>query len=472
VKSRWIVVAAGAALGVPVALGLLQSQAAEQKAAGPAVVAFPGAEGAGRWAKGGRGGRVFEVNSLEDSGTGTLRDAVESRGPRTVVFRVGGTIDLDDDLVVRDPFLTIAGQTAPGDGITLRGGSLVIAAGEVIVRYLRVRYGDQTNEDNDAVTVSGPGENIIVDHCSASWSIDETLSVTGDRWDKVSVQWCIISEGLDCSHHKKGCHGYGSLIRGCCGHKVAYHHNLYAHFRTRMPRPGDYKGITLDPAGIYFDFRNNVVYDWLAANPGYDADTDAVANMNFIGNSYVRGPKSPSRIAFNNSSKEAHAYFAGNTMDGAVPPDPWSLVTTDRSVNPASFRLTTPVPLEPVTTEEAPTAFARVLKEAGATIPRRDPVDHRIVADVEKRTGKIINSQDEVGGWPKLATGAPPPDTDHDGLPDAWETSHKLNPRDPADGPRDRDGDGYTNLEEYLDCLAGACPPSKTPAAAARAKEK
>jgi len=208
-------------------------------------VAFPGAEGAGRLAAGGRGGRVIRVTSLDDSGPGTLRAAIEARGARTIVFDIGGTIRLEKPLVIRNGRVTVAGQTAPGGGVTVRDRVFEIAADDVVVRYIRARLGDESRVESDAFTISR-GRRIVVDHVSASWSVDETLSAGSpykgpeDDLRDVTVQWSIISESLRRSHHSEGEHGYGSLLRFGRGARLSMHHNLWAHHAARMPRPGNY----------------------------------------------------------------------------------------------------------------------------------------------------------------------------------------------------------------------------------------
>ncbi|MGB8359464.1 MAG: pectate lyase, partial [Bacteroidales bacterium] len=202
--------------------------------------AFPGAEGFGANTIGGRGGRVIEVTNLNDSGSGSLREAVEAEGPRIIVFRVSGTIAQKTILRIYNPYITIAGQTAPGDGICLKDNELEIAADQVVVRYIRSRAGDRVSKENHGINIVA-GKNIIVDHCSTSWAIDETLSATTrGHLGNLSVQWCIISESLNNSRHSKGPHGYGSLIRGGWGNGYTFHHNLYAHNSARNPRPGNY----------------------------------------------------------------------------------------------------------------------------------------------------------------------------------------------------------------------------------------
>lgn len=438
------------------------------------TLAFPGAEGAGQFAKGGRGGTVHKVTSLADSGPGTLRAAVEAQGPRTVVFDGSGTIALKSPLRIDNPFITIAGQTAPGDGITLRDQPLIVAADDAIIRYLRSRLGDVSKTQGDAVTVV-KGRNIILDHISASWSTDETLSLSS-RFDPpengfydVTVQWSIISESLDRSRHTKGRHGYGTLIRASHGARISFHHNLWAHHQARMPRPGNYKDSTADPDGPLIDFRNNVFFNWGgdpeanhakegpfagigridARAAGYNADTQSVIGYNFIANTYKRGPDSRAALIMCERDQRARAYLTENMVDGRIVDNQWTLVACEP---PPGYRLSAPLEVVPVTTDSAGAAYERVLSAAGAS-KMRDAVDKRIVAHVRKGAGRIIDSQADVGGWPKLRSKKPPRDGDGDGMPDTWERARKLNPADGSDGAIDRDADGYTNLEGYLNGL-------------------
>jgi len=424
------------------------------------IPAFVGAEGFGAYAQGGRGGRVLEVTNLNDSGPGSLRVAVGAVGPRIVVFRVSGNIELKSGLSIRNPYITIAGQTAPGDGICLKDNALVVSADHVIVRFIRCRPGDNAKFEGDAISISA-GRDIIVDHCSASWSVDETLSAsTGGQLGNVTVQWCIISESLNRSSHHKGAHGYGSLIRGGWGNGYTFHHNLYAHHRGRLPRPGNYNPRSEDPDGFIFDFRNNVVYNWGGSTAGYNADgsngTDSITRMNFVGNYYKRGLNSTADLAFSESTPSAKAYFTNNSMNGDCPKDPWSLVTfrdfSDKQLR--AYKQSEAIVVPPVTTHHPAEAYMRVLARAGAALPKRDVVDTRILNDLIKGTGRIIDDEDQVGGWPLLKSAEPPLDTDHDGMPDDWEKLQGLNPNDKTDGPKDRDSDGYTNIEEYLNSLA------------------
>lgn len=418
------------------------------------VVAFPGAEGAGRFALGGRGGRVIRVTHLGDVGPGSLRAAVETEGPRTVIFDIGGVIQLASPLTIRRGRITIAGQTAPGGGITLRDHPLVVAADDVVVRHIRSRLGDESGVEADAVSITR-GRRIILDHISASWSVDETLSV-GSRYDPpergiydVTVQWSLIAESLNASGHAKGDHGYGSLVRGGYGARMTFHHNLWAAHRARMPRPGNYNPPSVDPEGARFEFRSNVFYDWSGGHAGYNADTESLSTYAFIGNAYIPGPDTTGRSAFEESNPLARAWFEGNAMDGAVPADPWSLVKdSDRP----DYRLAARPDWADAAGETATEAEARVLAHVGAGRVR-DAVDTRIIEGVRARTGRIIDSQTQVGGWPALEAGSPWIDSDGDGMPDDWERTQGLDPAVPADGNADRDCDGFTNLEGWLNSL-------------------
>lgn len=441
--SRLTAALVGAALAVPAAPA-------------DSLPAFPGAEGHGRFSQGGRGGAVLFVTNLDDAGPGSLRAAVETKGPRTVVFETAGTIRLKSPLKVSRDRITIAGQTAPGEGITLADQPLIVAADDVVVRFLRVRLGSESGVQEDAVTVSR-GRRIVLDHISASWSVDETLSV-GSRYSPpedgvydVTVQWSLIGESLNRSLHEKGRHGYGSLIRGGYGARMSFHHNLWANHQARMPRPGNYNGPEIDPVGPFIEFRNNVFYNWGGSHSGYNADTAAYAAYDFIGNSYFPGPSSGGQgLAFCEDNSLSRAWFEGNSMAGIIPADPWSLVGCKP---PADYRATGPLAASNVTTTHADVAAWTVLDRAGAS-KARDAVDLRIVAGVRNRSGGLIDSEKDVGGWPELKGGVAPADVDRDGMADAWERQHGLNPADGTDGADDKDGDGYSNLEAYLNSLA------------------
>ena len=418
------------------------------------IPAFPGAQGFGRYTRGGRGGAVIKVTNLEDSGTGSLRHAIKQKGPRTVIFEVSGTIELQSNLKINRGRITIAGQTAPGDGITLKNFGLVIAASEVIVRFIRSRPGSEMGVENDAISIT-KGSNIIIDHCSASWAVDETLSVSPSGSDtsrpinEVTVQWSIISESLNSSVHSKGEHGYGSLVRGSAGARYSFHHNLWAHHRARMPRPGNYIDSATDPEGPLFDFRNNVFYNWGNKSSGYNADTHSISRYNFINNYYLRGVNSTGALAFSESNSLSDSYFSGNFMNHEQPPNDWKLVrfadARDKG-NDSAF------PVGQIKTDTAPAAYEKVLRWAGASLAR-DDVDERVIRSVRDSGGQIIDSQNSVGGWPTLRTQAPKADRDNDGLPDEWEVLHGLDPDDVSDNRQDSDGDGYTNLEAYINGL-------------------
>ncbi|WP_308992173.1 hypothetical protein QLS71_018880 [Mariniflexile litorale] len=422
-------------------------------------LAFPTAEGFGAYSKGGRGGQVLYVTNLNDEGQGSLRWAVEQQGPRTVVFAVSGTIELKKRLNIENPYLTIAGQTAPGDGICLKGETVKILTHDIIIRYIRVRLGDGkhgegSKQGKDAIDIS-IGENIIIDHCSAGWSLDEALSTStkNPTLTNVTVQWCFITEALNPDNH-----GYGSLIRGTRGAKYSYLHNLYAHNRGRNPRPGNYdtNPHDEDPEGLLLDFRNNVLYNWGGGYAGYNADKKSVTRLNYVGNYLIPGADSnPTGIAYSTGSPYNSSYFFDNYYNDKLSVNPWDVVKFDESwteKNIQDYKQTKPFETGPVKTEDATIAYQRVLKEAGAILPKRDAVDTRIVDGIKNRTGKIIKSQDEIGGWPELKSTSTPIDSDQDGMPDAWEKKNKLNPRNAED--RNKVGtDGYTMLEIYLNSI-------------------
>lgn len=430
-------------------------------------LAFPTAEGSGRFATGGRGGTVYEVTNLTNSGPGSIVDAVSS-GNRTIVFRVSGTIDLGGVILQPKANTTIAGQTAPGEGICLKG-RLKLTASNIIVRHIRVRVdAGGANSSGDAVDISG-GSDIIVDHVSASYSRDEGISCT-EACNNVTVQWCIISEALTYESHS-----YGSLVRGDNGDRKTYHHNLYAHNQARNPRPGNYAAMAADSIGLLFDFRNNVVYNWSGSYAGYNDDAGTLSSYNFVGNAYVTGPESSGEKIYREGCAVANGYFADNSMNGIVPADPWSLVTFRTVVTAgeiAAYKArSAPLAMPPVITTSAAEAYTAVLASAGASVPSRDTIDRRIVRDVQERTGHsidVVASQPE-GGWPALASAEPPADTDHDGMPDDWENTHGLSVSDPSDRNAIGAG-GYTQLEVYLNALAGETvtgfdgPPTHGPA--------
>lgn len=422
------------------------------------VPAFPGAEGAGAMSLGGRGGRVIRVTNLNDSGPGSLRAAVEARGPRTVVFDTGGTIRLLSPLVIRSGRITIAGQTAPGGGITLAGQTLGIAADDVVVRFIRSRLGDESRAVADAVWITR-GNRIILDHLSASWGTDETLSMSSsyrksrNELGDVTVQWSIISESLCNSVNPEGRHCYGSLLAGSHGARFSFHHNLWAHHGGRMPRVGNSLAPDQDPVGGIFDFRSNVIYNWGGREAGYGGLPAARITYNFIDNAYLAGPDSRGDAIFKEGNPLARAFASGNSINGR----PVGAAGFGGKL-PQDYFLNGPAAAPAIRGSRAGNAYAHVLAHAGASLSR-DPVDERVVASVAQRSGRLIDSQRDVGGWPVLPRGRPWNDSDGDGMPDDWELRHRHDPRNPVDGVRDSDGNGYTNVEEWLNMLAARAFP-------------
>jgi pectate lyase len=389
-----------------------------------APVAFPGAEGFGAQVTGGRGGEVYHVTTLNDSGPGSFRDAV-SRGPRIVVFDVGGYITLASPLHIAGN-ITIAGQTAPGDGVSTRGYQISVSDSDnVIVRYMRFRHGLTPNQNRDAVGIDS-GSNMIFDHVSTSWGRDETFSINSST--NITVQYSIIAEGLSP-------HSCGGLVQS---DGVTLSHNLYLHNKTRNPKS---KG--------RLQYVNSVIYDW-----GSDAyilgDSAGVSNANAVGNYFVKGPSS-SGGPFSRANANYHIYASGNFYDGDVDGQLDGRETTQADLGPATVE-DRPFAFPPVTVESAQQAYQSVLAGAGASHPR-DAIDTRLVNDVVRQTGAIISDPESVGGFGTLRGGTPPPDGDRDGMPDAWERGHGLNPADPSDA-KATDTTGYTHVETYLNELA------------------
>lgn len=368
-------------------------------AAAEPPLAFPGAQGAGRFAAGGRGGPTILVTTLADDGPGSLRAAVATKGPRIIRFAVAGTIRLRSDLVIRDNCITIDGSDAPAQGIAIADHGLVVRADDVVIRYIRSRLGNLGGGEGDAISVAS-GNRIILDHVSASWSIDETLSASA-RYetggiDALTVQWSIIAESLRRAGHAKGEHGYGSLIRGGRGSRFSFHHNLWAHHVQRMPRPGNYAPKADDPLGPLMEFRSNVFYNWGGNAAGYNADTQSVATYAFVDNCYISGPDTKGLFIFREENPNAQSWFAGNSLNGVIPPDQRQLVKG--LWNP----LATAPDVAPVKADPAPAGCQAALASAGAS-KVSDSVDRRVIADIRNRGGRIIDSQDDVGGWPDLA---------------------------------------------------------------------
>ncbi len=433
-------------------------------------LAFPGAEGYGKYAKGGRGGTVYEVINLNDSGEGSLRAGIEVAGPRTIIFRVSGNISLESPLIIENPFVTIAGQTAPGDGICVKKNPIIIAADHVIIQYLRVRLGDESGGDYDAIS-SRYSKHIILDHISASWSVDETMSIY--HCDSITVQWCIISESMAQSNHIKGSHGFGGIWGSNYG---TYHHNLLAHHSSRNPRMASGSG--------YTDHRNNVIYNWgfqscyggekqQKGNPKFNFST-----FNIVANYYKSGPATqPGEVSFrivNPSFRSGTDYGQWYVADNIVEENEEVSINNwnggvQTEISFEKIKLDKPWTSMPINQQTAEEAYQLVLKNAGAILPERDVIDRRIVnevrggyatfegssyknkhivSDTTKACG-IIDTQDDVGGWPILKSSNAPEDTDHDGMPDKWEKKNGLNPNNASDRNKVAE-DGYTMLEKYL----------------------
>lgn len=432
--------------------------------------AFKGAEGFGRVATGGRGGQVIYVTNLNDSGNGSLRAAITASGARYILFKISGNIVLSSPLVISNGNVTIAGQTAPGDGITILNHPVTINTDNVIIRFLRFRMGDGGAAEADALG-GRYRKNIIIDHCSMSWSTDECSSFYGN--ENFTMQWCIISESLRNSVHEKGLHGYGGIWGG---KNASFHHNLLAHHDNRNPRfdhPGVYSSLASSQAlrGIV-DFRNNVVYNWKTdAIYGGEAGT-----FNVIANYFKPGPAtSTSRRflhAYTQSATGAPIYgygsffVADNVIDGQVD------ITSDNRIgivakngsatDKNNMLLASALTILPFSnTHTAYQAYEKVLLYAGASF-KRDAVDSRIVNDVTNKTffangsngslSGLIDSQQDVGGWPVLAIADAPLDSDNDGMPDGWEVEMKLD-QNTANANLKQLSTGYENLEVYLNSI-------------------
>jgi hypothetical protein len=436
------------------------------------IPAFPGAWGGGMYSFGGRGGKVYAVTSLDDAGPGTFREACNAIGPRVVVFRVAGTIHLKNRVRIRAPYITIAGQTAPGDGICIRGATVCVDTHDVVIRHLRFRRGETNVADRDDALGGNPVGNVVIDHCSASWGLDENLSMYRHMYrpkgaDKelklptvnITIQWCISSEGLDTYAH-----AFGSTIGG---HNSTFHHNLWACNTGRNPSIG------MDGD---FNFLNNVLYNW--RHRTVDGG-DQKSRYNVINNYFKPGPVTPSGAVAHRVLRPdgrrpgpdktlplewGKAYVSGNVVVGndAVTKDNWAGgVQIDGGSDPKVIlprvRVDRPFPMAEVPVQAAADAYDAVLERAGATWPKRDSVDRRIIEQVRTGTvtyaeGKgIIRDVKQVGGYPEYK-GESLKDTDGDGIPDEWELRYGLNPNDPSDAAKDS-GDGYTYIEKYINGL-------------------
>lgn len=473
--------------------------------------AFPGAEGYGRYTTGGRGGAVYHVTNLNDSGEGSFRWACEQKGPRTIVFDVDGTIHLKSELKLRNGNVTIAGQTAPGDGVCIAEYPFTISADNVIIRFMRFRPGNKNITEEMANSGACDGwdglgaidqKDIIVDHCSMSWSIDECLSFVG--CSRTTVQWCIVSQSLVKGHSKLS-HGYGG---NWGGRKASYHHNLLAHHTSRAPRLGPRPTTQLKEQ---MDMRNNVIYNY----SGEGCYGGEGMKVNIVNNVYIPGPgnkywsgsnsnkfKRLAAVGVRNNNYVAtypayapalhlvgKYYVDGNYhySDQNVTKDNWtdgvySQITWsdwDDLANTAAkqaemkkeIKAETPIEYVYTTTHGTTEAYTNVINYAGASLSR-DELDKTIASEARTKTSRtaspastgsgldkgFINTQTDVkgltggDGWPKLNAGTAKTDTDGDGIPDEWEKANGLNPNDPTDGAKIT-ADGYSNLEHYINSL-------------------
>jgi len=441
------------------------------------AIAFPGAEGFGKYTTGGRGGSVYLVTNLDDEGEGSLRKAASSAKPLIIVFRVSGTIHLKSRLNIKAN-KTIAGQTAPGGGICLADQPVVLAGDNIILRFLRIRMGDRYQNNgmkdgagaDDALGSSGR-KNIIIDHCSMSWSTDEVCSVY--RGDSTTLQWNILSEPLNYSYHFEAGdkdfehHGYGGIWGGA---HFSAHHNLFAHCNSRNPR---FNGTRLGATVELADFQNNVIYNW-GGNNIYGGEG---GHYNIVNNYFKYGPVTKSTVRYRivNPNKEetknipfGRYYVSGNYVDGApdVTKDNYKGIHMGNNGTDDDKKNT--VMAAPFSTVELPAqpaseAYRAVLERAGAVLPERDTMDRRIINDVKHRTGALIDVQGHyphgtpyektVTAWPFLKQVPAPRDTDNDGLPDEWEKAHHLAPDDRRDAEAFTLDKNYSNIEVYINGL-------------------
>ena len=425
-----------------------------------AQLAFPGAEGFGATTPGGRGGRIVAVTNTNDSGPGSFREACQASGPRIVVFRTGGTITLETTVKIEDPYITIAGQSAPGGGICLRSSTdascLSIKTHDVVMRYIRIRPGSgitpEGSDTKDALVIkSEDAYNIIVDHCTFTWGVDETVSTYSGNPDfkvnNITFQWNIISDALDCNTHIEGCHSKGLLLQ--YAEKITIHHNLFANNGARSP---------LLLSGEH-DLVNNVIYNWGGSAVKIENRYGDVF-LNFVNNYLAPGKDSDmSENGIQVKTEGINLYLENNIAEHTRPDNSYPQDAIVNYREPATL-VGTRFQYPYVSTTSAQQAYDDVLDGVGATLPARDKADEDIIKGVRNRTGRIIDYPSDVGGYPFLAPGTPYTDTDNDGMPDDWEISYGLDPDDPSDGPMDKDADGYTNVEEFLNGLVDEPAPT------------
>lgn len=439
-----------------------------------AQIAFPGAEGFGKYATGGRGGKIYVVSNLNDAGVGSFREAATQKEKRIIVFAVAGTIHLETNLSIAGD-VTIAGQTAPGDGICLADRPVLLGGNNIIVRFLRFRMGDKYQRGG---MIDGNGgddafggtrkKNIMIDHCSMSWSTDEVFSVYGG--DSTTLQWNLIAEPLNYSYHFEAGdkdyehHGYGAIWGGA---HLSAHHNLFAHCVSRNPR---FNGARLGATEELVDFRNNVIYDW-GHNSVYGGEG---GSYNIVANYYKPGPGTGKQV-YNrivNPSKTdkigyGSFYVAENYMheNDKVTAANELGVQFDKNITDdeqTGVLRTREFDVEKLPVESAKNAYIAILTSVGASF-RRDTLDTRILREVVEKKGKFIDVQGgyphgisyeaTVNAWPTLKSGVVKLDTDGDGIPDEWELANGLNPKDPGDASLIKKGTWYTNIELYINSI-------------------
>jgi hypothetical protein len=437
-------------------------------------LAFPGAEGFGKYTTGGRGGKIFIVTNLADNGPGSFREAAEAKGKRIIVFAVSGTIHLQSKLSIKGE-ATIAGQTAPGDGICLADYSVSLGGDQIILRYLRFRMGDRFQSQQGMVDGSGGDDafggfrrkHIIIDHCSMSWSTDEVFSVYGG--DSTTLQWNLISEPLNYSYHFETGdkdwehHGYGGIWGGL---HLSAHHNLFAHCINRTPR---FNGIRHTPTELV-DYCNNVIYNW-GGNNIYAGEG---GSYNIINNYYKYGPGTNKNVRYricnpgrNETIGFGKWYVNGNYVDeaGDISKNNWLGIDMGNGGTESDKKQCVQdkaFPAVNIAVQSATDAFEAVLQQAGASY-RRDTLDKRIINNVRNRTGRFIDVQggfphgtayeQTVNAWPALQTETAVADQDKDGIPDAWEKANGLNPYDATDAVKETVQKNYSNIEVYINSI-------------------
>ena len=438
-------------------------------------IAFPGAEGFGKYASGGRGGKVVAVTNLNDKGQGSFRHALEQypNEPLTVIFNVSGIIELESNIVIKRSNLTIAGQTAPGEGICLKNYSFILNGasskgnhGNIIIRFIRSRPGGTDKRGLYGFDMENC-HNVIVDHCSFSWANEECAAMYDTK--NITVQWCIVSEGLYNAGHAKGRRSYGGVWGG---QFASYHHNLIAHQNNRAVR---FNGSRAHDTIALIDYRNNVIYNWGNTNACYGGEVNiagGLSQVNIVNNYYKPGPAAPPELKFvhasyqkENSKGTGQWYVNGNVMEGdnSLTKKNTRGVDLSEAGHPENAIATAPFSMAVVLpVQSAIDAYNDVLKFAGAVLPKRDAVDERVIRETKTGTasgkgvfGKagIIDIPFVVGGWPEYKSENAATDTDLDGMPDAWEKKNGIDPSDAAD--RNKAGkNGYTMLENYLNELA------------------